>query len=388
VNRPIPNESGRLRSRSQPPANLSSRKQKGPGFSGCGKTYINADEVELFVAEAVLHRLDSSELQRAIERREKSAPASERWWEEVEAAQAQLEELATAARGARDRLRRTGNLDGRVEGGTQADRAAAEHGPQANREGVPQQRPRCLRRKRQRVACGVGGARELGNRVVERVPSALGIEHAAVALIEHDRQRPALEPLPPKPRVMRPRLGSRVIHQPMTQQQLREPVTSPHQITTRVLARTDQITRGLFFQRGHPDRSDLAEPEQARQPLSVPPVGLDPVGRLPDPRWRRNNAVDPRIDTRARKPVPSRPRLVHDLNRRRQLLQPPDRLATPFQQPQRPNLTALPVDHAGDHRASVPRPNRRSWSEAITLSIQLTLAFHGACVVARRGRPL
>jgi hypothetical protein len=101
VNRPIPNESGRLRSRSQPPANLSSGKQKGPGFSGCGKTYINADEVELFVAEAVLHRLDSSELQRAIERREKSAPASERWWEEVEAAQAQLEELATAARGAR-----------------------------------------------------------------------------------------------------------------------------------------------------------------------------------------------------------------------------------------------------------------------------------------------
>ena len=42
---------------------------KGPGFSGCGKTYINAEEVERFVTEAVLHRLDSAELQRAIERR-------------------------------------------------------------------------------------------------------------------------------------------------------------------------------------------------------------------------------------------------------------------------------------------------------------------------------
>ena len=34
---------------------------KGPGFSGCGKTYINADEVERFVSEAVLVRLDSAE---------------------------------------------------------------------------------------------------------------------------------------------------------------------------------------------------------------------------------------------------------------------------------------------------------------------------------------
>ena len=32
---------------------------KGPGFSGCGKTYINAEDVELFVTDAVLHRLDS-----------------------------------------------------------------------------------------------------------------------------------------------------------------------------------------------------------------------------------------------------------------------------------------------------------------------------------------
>ena len=68
----------------------------GAGFSGCGKTYINADEVERFVTEAVLIRLDSAELQRAIERRERKAPDAQRWWQEAEAAQAQQQELAAA----------------------------------------------------------------------------------------------------------------------------------------------------------------------------------------------------------------------------------------------------------------------------------------------------
>jgi site-specific DNA recombinase len=69
---------------------------KGVGFSGCGKTYINADEVERFVTEAVLHRVDSRDLQRVMERRQQSAPDAERWWKEAEAANEQLEELATA----------------------------------------------------------------------------------------------------------------------------------------------------------------------------------------------------------------------------------------------------------------------------------------------------
>ena len=69
---------------------------KGEGFSGCGKTYISAEDLERFVTEAVLHRLDSGELQRAIERRQRSAPDAQRWWQEAEAAQAQLDELAAA----------------------------------------------------------------------------------------------------------------------------------------------------------------------------------------------------------------------------------------------------------------------------------------------------
>src|SRR5215207_3783081 len=69
---------------------------KGVGFSGCGKTYITAEEVERFVTEAVLHRLDSPQLQKAVERRQRSVPETERWWQEAEAATAQLDELGTA----------------------------------------------------------------------------------------------------------------------------------------------------------------------------------------------------------------------------------------------------------------------------------------------------
>jgi site-specific DNA recombinase len=69
---------------------------KGPGFSGCGKTFVNADQVEQFVTEAALHRLDSRELTRSQERRQREAPDAQRWLAEMEAAQAQLDELAAA----------------------------------------------------------------------------------------------------------------------------------------------------------------------------------------------------------------------------------------------------------------------------------------------------
>jgi hypothetical protein len=69
---------------------------KGPGCSGCGKTYIVAEDVELFVTEAVLHRLDSAALQRTLERQQRKQPDAQRWLSEMEQAQAQLVELAAA----------------------------------------------------------------------------------------------------------------------------------------------------------------------------------------------------------------------------------------------------------------------------------------------------
>ena len=67
---------------------------KGPGLSGCGKTYIAAEPVEAFVVEAILHRLDSPQLQAALAGRLASEPDAERWQQEADAAQAQLTELA------------------------------------------------------------------------------------------------------------------------------------------------------------------------------------------------------------------------------------------------------------------------------------------------------
>ena len=139
----------------------------------------------------------------------------------------------------------------------------------------------------------------------------------------------------------------------MAEKQLREPVAGPHQIAAGVLAGADEIARGLFFRPGHPHRRDLAESEQPRQPLGVSAVGLDPVGSRSDLRRRRDDATDPTLTTRTRKPVPGRSRLVHDPDRHRQRLQPRHRRITPRRHPQRPHLTARSIDHARDHRASV-----------------------------------
>jgi hypothetical protein len=139
----------------------------------------------------------------------------------------------------------------------------------------------------------------------------------------------------------------------MPEQQLREPVTGPHQITAGILTRPHQITRRLLLRPGHTYRGDLTEPKQPRQPLGVPSICLDPVGRRPDPRGRRHNAADPRTGTRTRKPVAGRPRLVDDPNRRRQRLQPRDRLRGPGRHTQRPHLTAPLIDHTRDHRPSM-----------------------------------
>ena len=68
---------------------------KGPGFSGCGGTYINAEPLEPFIVEAVLWRIDSPELAAALNGRQ-DEPDAERWQAEADAARAQLEELATA----------------------------------------------------------------------------------------------------------------------------------------------------------------------------------------------------------------------------------------------------------------------------------------------------
>jgi DNA invertase Pin-like site-specific DNA recombinase len=65
----------------------------GPGFAGCGKTTLIADPTERFIAEAVLHRLETPRLSEARKRTPGNAKAGE-WQEEIERRQGQLGELA------------------------------------------------------------------------------------------------------------------------------------------------------------------------------------------------------------------------------------------------------------------------------------------------------
>jgi DNA invertase Pin-like site-specific DNA recombinase len=67
---------------------------KGPGFAGCGHCYINADEVETWTVEACFRRLDTPGLADALAEVNADDPEAERWQEEVDEAQEQLDELA------------------------------------------------------------------------------------------------------------------------------------------------------------------------------------------------------------------------------------------------------------------------------------------------------
>jgi len=67
---------------------------RGPGFAGCGHCYINADEVEAWTIEACFQRLDTPELAAALADVNAEDPEAERWQEEVDQAQSQLDELA------------------------------------------------------------------------------------------------------------------------------------------------------------------------------------------------------------------------------------------------------------------------------------------------------
>jgi hypothetical protein len=68
---------------------------KGPGFAGCGKTYINADQVEQFVVDAVLHRVDAPEVAAVADGRP-ADPDVQPLYAQLDADKAQLEELAAA----------------------------------------------------------------------------------------------------------------------------------------------------------------------------------------------------------------------------------------------------------------------------------------------------
>jgi site-specific DNA recombinase len=67
-----------------------------PGRGGCGGTFILADEVEAFIADAVVHRLGSPRFAASIRRRDSDDPAVAKVIGELDGDQEQLDELAAS----------------------------------------------------------------------------------------------------------------------------------------------------------------------------------------------------------------------------------------------------------------------------------------------------
>ena len=70
--------------------------KKGPDFGGCGKVYIAADSLDRFIADVVLHRLDSPELAAALEGRHDDDTQRRELRELIRSDTAQLDELGQA----------------------------------------------------------------------------------------------------------------------------------------------------------------------------------------------------------------------------------------------------------------------------------------------------
>jgi site-specific DNA recombinase len=67
-----------------------------PGRNGCGRTFILADEVDAFIADAVMHRLDTPRLVASMRRRANDDPAVASLIGALDRDQEQLDELATS----------------------------------------------------------------------------------------------------------------------------------------------------------------------------------------------------------------------------------------------------------------------------------------------------
>jgi len=181
------------------------------------------------------------------------------------------------------------------------------------------------RQHNRRTTGGVLAAEShLGDRVIQPVPAGRGEQHRLEGGIERQLQPRQREMLPAQPLLVHP--GPRMptgIQDPLAQQQFRQPMPGPHQITTDIFPGPDQIPRRLLFHARHPDLDDLIHPQQLGKVLRVSRIGLDPITRRPlQFRRRRHHTPDPRPSQLPRQPEPRRPRLIGHRDRRRQLRQP------------------------------------------------------------------
>jgi hypothetical protein len=136
---------------------------------------------------------------------------------------------------------------------------------------------------------------------------------------------------------------------PVTQQQLREPVPGAHQIDPDLLARADQIAQCFLLGPRHPDRVQLAGDEQPREILGVTPIGLDPIPRpARDLARRRHDALHATARELTRKPIPGRAGLIRNPRRPRQPRAEPRRLNSLAAHLKSGQLPGLDVQHRRD----------------------------------------
>jgi hypothetical protein len=95
-----------------------------------------------------------------------------------------------------------------------------------------------------RGVLAVGGHRL--DRLVEAVPAGFSLQHGFVFGVKGQLQFRGVEVLLAQPHQVgaSPRMAA-VVHDSLTQQQLRDPMPGPHQITTDILPRPDQVTGSL-----------------------------------------------------------------------------------------------------------------------------------------------
>ena len=204
-----------------------------------------------------------------------------------------------------------------------------------------------------RGVLAVGGHRL--DRRIEAIPAGLGRQHSLVVGVEGQLQAWGVEVLLAKPSQMGtgPRLAA-VVHDALSQQQLRDPVPGPHQITTDVLACTDQVTGCLPLYRRHGHRHDVVQAKEPGQEHRVAGIRFDPVARRAlDLRRGRNLAPDSRRRKRPGQPEPCRTRFVDHRNRSGQRPYPSDHVVIGGRQPFPEHLTRVAVDRRPDHRTCV-----------------------------------
>jgi hypothetical protein len=98
------------------------------------------------------------------------------------------------------------------------------------------------------------------------------------------------------------------------QQQRRDDLPLAPQVFDRGLARSYQVAHGLVPLVGHPDRGQLASPQQAGQLHGVAPVGLHLVARLArDQGWRDDGALVAKADHLPVQPVARRAGFIADI---------------------------------------------------------------------------